>query len=319
MWYNEHMNISQLYVQAQKEIIPSSVLLSGEEEYPIFRYLELVKSTITFPDLNILELKDVFSYDDIENAFQSTPMMDDFRLIILHKTGYFKWNKDKRFYDLFQQVPSHIRLIVFEQDLNKVSANYKRFAKTTTIVLSPNFKKDYYEKWLRGKFKAQGVVPSKEFISSLATTSAEKGMFEAKNAVDYFLSLDWELHQEDIDNYFNTTSEESIWSLYESLSGNRMTMEVEALLRQGTDAMELFARISSSFRDAKKLKIGTLKTSPFMTKVASAVASKFSNQALDEVLQTLAQADIELKSVFAKKEDILVQLTMRISKIKHRN
>ncbi len=311
------MTISELYIQAKKGVLLPSVLLSGEEEYPIFQYITVAKKQVGFPELNILELKEPFTYEDVEEAFESTPMMDSFRLVILHKTGYFKWNKDKRFYDLFQNIPAHIRLIVFEQELNKVSANYKRFVKTAEIIESKPFNKAYYQKWLRGKFKDYEITPKQEIIDYLAELSTEKGMYEAKNAVDYLASLSWELTRNDINNYFGAPSDEDIWALYDSFARADFPLQVEKLLRQGFDAMELFGRISSVFRNATKKKAGVLKASPFMSKVAARIASKFSDKALQQVMVELAKTDVELKSVFAKKEHLVISLSIKIAALRN--
>lgn len=312
--------VKQLYTDSRTGKIPKSILLSGAEEYPLISYINQVKSIIPMPELNITEFRDVFHYDNVRNSFDTLPMMSDFRLVILNKTGYFKWNKDERFYALFSQIPEHIRLIVFETDLNKTSSNYKKFEKTALKIVLEKADKKYLVGWIKNKCRDAAVRfggetnfrMDEEAIRRLADFGTEKGMFFIKNAIDYFVASNRIITAEEVESYLGGEQKNTVWALYENVAGGHLVKIVIGLLEDGEDEFEMLGRISSAIRSGLKRKRGTFEGTPYMTKIAAKVAGAFGEEDLNRLVSELSVTDIEMKSTGASKKNLLIQICMKI-------
>lgn len=323
---DEFAQIKQWYLDAKQGVIPKSVLFSGSEEYPIVSYLRLLKKTVPFPEMNISEFTDPFSYEAVRNAFDTLPMLSDYRLVLLHKTGYFKWNKDERFYDLFSNIPDHVRLIVFETDLNKISANYKRFEKSTRPVVLEKVSQKYLAQWVREEFGKSASAyrdgspaqMTEAAVLKLSEIGAERGMFCIKNAVDYFAAVGGEIDASDVDEYFKTENKYSVWALYDHVTDARFVDVVSALLEE-EDPFELFGRINSLIRNALRHQKGMYRGTPYMTKAVSRISSAFAEGELDELIRFLSRIDVEMKSTPARKEHLLLSAAMKIANTKRRH
>lgn len=312
--------VKQLYADSRTGKVPKSVLLSGEEEYPLISYIKQLKSIVPLPELNITEYRDVFHYDNVRNSFDTLPMMSDFRLVILNKTGFFKWNKDERFHALFCNIPDHIRLIVFETDLNKTSSNYKKFEKTAIKIILERADKKYLSGWIKKKC-TDAVVRfggethfrmDEEAIQRLADFGVDKGMFFIKNAIDYFAASDRVITAAEVESYLGEGQKNTVWALYENITSGHLVKTVIALLEDGEDEFEMFGRISSVVRSGLKYQKGTFEGTPYMTKIASKSAGVFGEEDLHRLIQELSITDIEMKSTGASKKNLLVQICMKI-------
>lgn len=304
------MNIKDLYIGAKKGDIPKSLLLFGEEEYPILSYIKLLRSTVELPELNLTEFSEQFGTESLRNAFETLPLGGGFRLVILNRTGYFKWNSDEAMQTLLANVPDHARLVVFETDLQKISANYKRFVKTATVVESKPMGASELERWIRVEAESKGLRISERTLRHLVSVSLPRGMFGAKNAIDYLSSLAWEIGEADVDNYFGRESDAEIWAFYERLTSPDFPKIISDYADAGEDEMELFGRLVSSVRSGARYKAGIFQGTPFMERAAKRVASAFSASKLREILEELARIDIELKSTAAPKRELLLQAAM---------
>lgn len=306
-----------LYVDAKKGDVPRSLLLSGAEGYPLESYLRRIKSTVNMPELNITEFRDVFAYEAVRHAFDVPPMMSAFRLVILNRSGYFKWNRDERLMGLFAEVPDHVRLIVYEEDLNKISASYKRFAKTALSVVLDKVTANYLTQWIReeyaeGRKKYRSELPevlSPQIVSRLAEIGQEKGMHEIKNCMDYLVSLGKEIQDSDVDHYFGSLSETSVWALYDSVLTGDLFSVLPSLL-ENSDPFELFGRLHSVVRNAFRRSRGEFQGTPYMMRIAAQLSSRFSAEELDRILEAFARMDVEMKSTSADKAHILQQAAL---------
>lgn len=313
-------HLKQLYVDSRTGSVPSSLLLSGREEYPLLSYIRQLKSIVPMPEMNIVELRDVFRYENVKHSFDILPVMSEFRLVILNKTGYFKWNKDERFHSLFSDIPEHIRLVVFEEDLNKTSSNYKKFEKKALKIVLEKANKKYLVSWIKTKF--QEAVRSygedclsritNEAVYRLADYGVEKGMFCIKNAIDRLVAENREIHVEDIESYMGAEQKNTVWALYENITGRRFMETLISLIEDGEDEFELFGRISSVLRGGLKYRIGCYEGTPYMTKIASMVAATFDEERLHHLVRELSNTDMDMKSTAASKKNLLIQLAMNI-------
>ncbi|MDO4753768.1 MAG: hypothetical protein Q4A41_02070 [Bacillota bacterium] len=319
---DEFEQLKALFIESKSGVLPKSLLLSGEEEYPLTSYIRQIKSVVPMPELNITEYRDVFPYDSVKNAFDVLPMMSDFRLIILNKTGYFKWNKDERFHALFSDIPDHIRLVVFETDLNKISANYKKFEKSTRKIVLEKVSKTYLLSWIKDEFKnacakygadACGRLTHDATVQ-LAERGVEKGMFFVKNAIDYFAAQSREISGAEVTAYFGSSEKNTVWMLYEKIVDDDFVETVLSLLDEGEDEFEIFGRISSLIRSGLRYKMGDFEGTPYMSKAASKVSYAFEEDQLRDLVSRLSAIDIEMKSTSASKKNLLLQA---VSKIRH--
>ncbi len=308
------MNIKDLYIGAKRGEIPKSLLLYGEEEYPIVSYIRLLKSVVELPELNIAEFAEQFCADSLRVAFETVPLSCDYRLVILNKTGYFKWNSDDKLQALLADVPEHIRLVVFETDLQKISANYKRFIKTTMAVESKMLGTSELERWIKVEAEGRGLKLSERTLRYFTDVCRPRGMFYAKNAIDYLSSLAWEVSADDIDNYFGTSSDAEIWAFYDKLTSPEFPKIVAEYIDAGEEEMELFGRIVSCVRSAASYKAGGFRGTPFMERAAKRIAAEYSADQLFLMLEKLSLIDVELKSTAAPKRELLLQAAMLTQK-----
>lgn len=323
---NDFERLKRLYIDSRTGLVPKLILLSGEEEYPLVSYIKQLRSIVSMPELNITEFRDPFSYESVRSSFDTLPIMNDFRLVLLNKTGYFKWNKDERFHSLFADIPEHIRLVVFETDLNKTSSNYKKLEKNAQKIVLEKANKEYLVKWSKSKLKeairAYGsdcsVEVSNDAVYRLADFGMERGMFAIKNAIDAFVAGHSQVSVAVVEDYFGSGQKHTVWALYDSMAGERFIPTLMSLLEDGEDEFELFGRIGSAIRGGLKFKRGAYEGTPYMTKIASGIAAVFDMEQLQQLVSELAKIDMEMKSTGASKRNLMMQIAMKIDALRRK-
>lgn len=311
--------IKTLYLDVKKGIVPKALILSGKEDYPILSYLKQVKDAVSVPEVNISEFRDVFSYEQVFHAFETLPMMSEFRLVLLNNSGYFKWNKDERLASLFSDVPEHIRLIVHEAELNKISSSYKKLSAQAQVIVLDRVSSGYLTGWMKEEYKSatqrygrsnSRPLPA-EVVKMLAEIGTEKGMHEVKNALEYLASLDQEITVSDAHQYFGAEEDVSVWALYDGMASDNAVVLTEKLL-DSADPFELFGRMHALIRGAYRCQQGVFSGTPFMQRVSQNLARKIPPANIQSLLEMMTRIDVEMKSTSASKENLLIEAAIRI-------
>lgn len=325
MMYNQSMDMTELYTEINNDRFPRLVVLTGEEEFPIYSVISLAKKKI---GMDVVEFKESFSVDALRTALTTVPMFGDRRLVLLNKTGIFKWSKNSAYFELFESIPDHITCIVYEEDVNRTTTNYKRIAKTAIAIVSEKLPPTRIRTWISNQYSRKSSYygnksrPSKDVIEKLGSLYVNHSMNEIDRCLAYLVSLEREVVVEDVTNYFGIHEELPFYKLYDSLTDGEMTAVVSEMMATGEAPLKLLSIIGGAFRNLKKFKKdggSSEGLSQYMYRILRKMTSQFTYNDVNAIVHYYIQIDAMIKTTSAPDVDLLLLYTMRIDQYRNRS
>lgn len=320
--YNRTMDMTELYTEINNNRFPKLVLLTGEEAFPIYSVISLAKKKI---DMDVVEFKESFTPDSLRTAFSTVPMFGDKRLVIINKTGFFKWNKNSELFELFDSIPDHIVCIVYEDDVNRTTTNYKRVAKAGIAIVSEKLPPTRIRTWISNHFSRKSSFygsktrPSKDVIEKLATLYANHSMQEIDQCLAYLVSLEREVDVVDVTNYFGVHEELPFYKLYDALTDGGIAAVVSEMMITGEAPLKLFSIIGGVFRNLKKFKKdggSSEGLSQYMYRILRKMTSQFTYSDVNAIVYYYLEMDTMIKTTSVSDVDLLLLYTMRIDSLR---
>ena len=136
------MSLKILKDDIKNNTIRNLYLLTGQEEFLIEHYMEMLVSKVidpTFEDFNLLRMESVFPIDKISAFCQGYPMMSEKKMLLFKNTGVLKKPKaDIKEYleELLSDIPNHIVIVFVERETDgklKVNKLIKKNGLTVNI------------------------------------------------------------------------------------------------------------------------------------------------------------------------------------------
>lgn len=318
MMYNQDMDMTELYTEINNDRFPRLVVLTGEEEFPIYSVISLAKKKI---GMDVVEFKESFTSDALRTAFSTVPMFGDKRLVVINKTGFFRWNKNSDVYDLFESIPDHVVCIVYEDDVNRTTTNYKRIAKAGIAIVSEKLPPTRIRTWISNQYSRKSSFyglksrPSKDVIEKLAGLYSNHSMQEIDQCLAYLVSLEREVFVSDVTDYFGIHEELPFYKLYDALTDGGIVAVVADMMATGEAPLKLLSIVGGVFRNLRKFQSDGGRSdglSQYMHRILRKMTSQFSERDVRTIVSYFIEIDAMIKTTSAPDVDLILLYAMRI-------
>lgn len=153
------MDIFALYKALDRGDVERIYLMTGEEKYLYDQVIEKMEKTLLNPSLvtfNLVKFGEEASYDQVTDALETLPMMDERKIVILERqktSGAF----DLALLEKYLERPSDTTVfILYLAQVDKRRKLYKAFAKHGEVVNFDRLSPQKLSGWLAKQFKLKG-------------------------------------------------------------------------------------------------------------------------------------------------------------------
>lgn len=230
------MNYKDMISNIKKDNIKSLYFFSGEEEYLMYKIIEMLKEKYIEESLEtlnyiVIDGKEV-DFDSILNACETLPFMSPKKIVIIKDISEIVENNPKDFSDTMasyiENLGDYLCLIIMDRSNNFKKANkiYKIVKKLDGVVEFPRLKgRDLYA-WVEKRFKKFNKEISNANInyfiqqSTYSDYNSEKTLYDLENEITKLVNftLNNVITKEDIDLVLARTLDTNIFNLLNSIT-----------------------------------------------------------------------------------------------------
>lgn len=309
------------FIELKKQIRDKNMgnlyLFFGDEVYIKEAYVGKMKEIITdggFPDFNhiVIEEKDM-SFDVIDDALESFPMMTEKKLVIIKNSGIFSKAREevKEFWtDRLKNIPDYVTLLFDETELDKRSNLYKLLTKSGLAVEFEYLGESDMVSWIEREVRSGKKSISRNNAQYMASI-CDNGLSYVKHELDKLISFcDNEITLSDIDRLVAKSLDVRVFELTDAIMTGNAERAVSLMNDFKTvkeSAFKILYLLSGTFdkmlRSRLMLAEGASyneiaeKTGlkPFIVKKYIENAKKFKENYLVERIMRVADIDLSIK------------------------
>ncbi len=323
------MEYNKIFQDIKKGNIKNLYLFFGQEQYlceELIRTLKNVLINSIFKDLNAQFLEgDNGTIENIENACETLPFMDEKRLIIVKDNPLFQGGdatgkRVDHLTEYLSKIPTTCCLVFWQKDIDRRKRIFQRLSRIGVVFECKKFRAPELEKWLYTRLNKKGkridekalryFVENSEYLSYNST----KNLFDIENELNKILDYVGErevINKEDIEANLPRMLENDIFKLVDAIGKkDRITALKLAndLILQGENEIGILAMIARQFRILLQCKVlmeqghstnsiaGRIKERPFVVQKGIYQSRYFDHHSLREALYSVLETDRKMKT-----------------------
>lgn len=253
------------------------------------------------------------SFDKIDDALNSFPMMAEKKLVLIKDSGIFK-SASQELKDFWQErladIPDYVLLIFDEREVDKRSVTYKAAAKYG-LAVEFSYMQDYeVSAWVVREVQKAGKKISKDSADYLVAM-CDPGIANVKNELDKLIHYsDDEIYRSDIDKVVSKPMGIVVFEITDALISGNGDKAIEVILRMRENhesAFNILYLLSSTFDKMLYCKLmladgasydtiaSRLKLSPYIVQKYIKGAKQFSEEFLTRQVMKTADFDLAIK------------------------
>jgi DNA polymerase-3 subunit delta len=311
--------------QLKEHTLSNLYLFYGEEAFLKELYLTRIKAQIPdggLPEFNHIKIESTqFTFDQINDFFESYPMMTEHKLIVLKNSGIFKSPKEemKAFWTTrLSDIPEFVTVIFDEKEVDKRSSTYKALVKNGMAVEFEYLKETDLVTWVQREVKNAGKRIDKENAVYFVNI-CDPGIITLQNELDKLIHYcNTEIYRTDIDRVVSKSLQIRVFEITDSIMAKNTSHAMEVLADLKTikeSAFKILYLLSSTFDKMLQIKLlladgatfqdaaSKIGTSPFIARKYADSAKGFSVDFLMGRVIRIAEIDFAIKQ--GKVEDWL--------------
>lgn len=309
------------FIELKKQIRDNTIgnlyLFFGDEVYIKDIYIGKIKEIIKdagFPDFNhiVIDEKDV-SFDVIDDALESFPMMTEQKLVIIKNSGiFYKANETVKEYwsNRLKDIPDYVTLLFDETELDKRSSLYKLLQKSGMAVEFEYLSETDMVSWIEREARKYKKTISRNNAQYMAGI-CDEGISYVKNELDKLINFcDSEITLSDIDRMVSKSLTVRVFELTDSIMTGNANLAVSLMNDFKTvkeSAFKILYLLSGTFDKMLRSKLmlaegasyGEIaeKTGlkPFLVKKYIESGKRFKEDYLVERIMRVADIDLSIK------------------------
>jgi DNA polymerase-3 subunit delta len=312
------MDVVQLIDTLDADHLLPAYLLHGKERFVIERAIMLLKKLVLSGPMSSFNLHELSgketSGDAVVNRAAQIPMMATKSLVIVDDAHKMSAD-DYRVIDAYLEDPSPLAVLVMvAESFNAGRKLTKTAKKKGWLFEAAPLKEQGIVPFLRWRAKERSVDLSREAAAAVAAVVGPDcaALDDAVERLGLFVGGGRAVNEEDVSEVVTAIRQHSIFELVDAIGSGRDDRAfalLENLLKQQEEPILINAMIARHFRQLLKTRIhlflktdesafaGLVGAPPFMVKKLIAQARRFRGASLENALNRLARADLELKSV----------------------
>lgn len=277
------MSIDALKLDIKKRELRTLYLFYGQEEYLKKCYLDAMEKILLkdgFREFNRVVMEGRVDLRNLADNCETLPVFSEKKLVIVKNSGLFKAGaRDAKrgkgkpgkgkpdqdaLLDCLQNVPQHICLVFYEEEIDKRLKTVDIFKKNGLIVEFAYLKPAELVNWVSREFKSRGK--SIDFrTASFLVDSCEQGMNEILNEINklaLFIGERDRVTEEDIEKVCTKSVKSRIFDLTDAISEKRSTQAMRILnelMMMKEPLPRILFMITRQFRQILEMKLMTEK------------------------------------------------------------
>lgn len=339
------MNYSSFLKEISDGDLSSPYLFIGEEEYLMRHSILLLKKKYIdegFETLNYISLEGKDSdLDDLINACETLPFMNEKKLVILKNVMEFIERIDYREDELYKYIDNlgDYLILVFIDGENKIKKNrkiYKFFKKRDSFVEFSQLKARDLNNWINSILnkhnKNINPVDREYFIqeSSYNSRNIDVNLYDLENQLLQIIDhgKDELIHRDSIDKVLIRSIDTNIFQLLDAINtfnGDRALYIFNQMYKNNEPILKILFMITRQIRLILGYKLyrekgygnksiqEKLGIKAFEYRKISGIANRFDIITLKKIMEELLEADIKIKSTSLDDKLIMEILIVNLS------
>ncbi len=326
----------------QREIAPI-YLLYGTETFLINETKHLLLNTVLEEEEKDFNFT-AYDLDEtpIETALEDAetfPFLGEKKVIFLHNPKFLTAEKVKEKMDhnlsrleVYLKEPAPYTVLVISAPYEKLDERKKitkELKRTAVTVEAKKLNEHDLKNWIKERARINGITFDPEALELLIALVGTN-MFMITSEVDklaLYASGEKQINAEMVDRLVSRSLEQNIFTLIEKVVQRKPEDALRIyydLLKQNEEPIKILALLAGQFRLIYQVKelsrrgygqqqmAGFLKTHPFRVKLAAGHANQFSDEELTNLMSSLANADLQMKTGGMNKSLLIEMLLFKI-------
>jgi DNA polymerase III subunit delta len=326
----------------QREIAPI-YLLYGTETFLINETKHLLLNTVLEEEEKDFNFT-AYDLDEtpIETALEDAetfPFLGEKKVIFLHNPKFLTAEKVKEKMDhnlsrleVYLKEPAPYTVLVISAPYEKLDERKKitkELKRTAVTVEAKKLNEHDLKNWIKERARINGIAFDPEALELLIALVGTN-MFMITSEVDklaLYASGEKQINAEMVDRLVSRSLEQNIFTLIEKVVQRKPEDALRIyydLLKQNEEPIKILALLAGQFRLIYQVKelsrrgygqqqmAGFLKTHPFRVKLAAGQANQFSDEELTNLMSSLANADLQMKTGGMNKSLLIEMLLFKI-------
>ena len=290
-------------------------LFYGEEKYLIRQYQSRLTDAVLGENagmnLSVFEGKNADPKEIMSQA-QTMPFFADYRVILVQESGFYK-KTPEGMAEYLSEIPDTALLLVVESEVDKRSRMFKQTEKNGRAVQFTRQKDAVLKKWILSQLKKEGKKITEPVMNAfLECTGDDMELIsqELEKLLCYTMEKDV-ISAEDVKAVCVPSVGNHIFDMIDALAAKNRQRAMDLyldLLRLREPPMRILFLIGRQFYILNRLKsmrktgmgdkemASAVKIPPFAVKKNLAQAAKFTDEQIQETIETCVQADADVKS-----------------------
>ncbi len=290
-------------------------LFYGEEKYLIRQYQSRLTDAVLGENagmnLSVFEGKNADPKEVMSQA-QTMPFFADYRVILVQESGFYK-KTPEGMAEYLSEIPDTAILLFVESEVDKRSRMFKQTEKNGRTVQFTRQKDAVLKKWILSQLKKEGKKITEPVMNAfLECTGDDMELIsqELEKLLCYTMEKDV-ISAEDVKAVCVPSVGNHIFDMIDALAAKNRQRAMDLyldLLRLREPPMRILFLIGRQFYILNRLKsmrktgmgdkemASGVKIPPFAVKKNLAQAAKFTDEQIQETIETCVQADADVKS-----------------------
>ena len=290
-------------------------LFYGEEKYLIRQYqsrlIETVLGDNAGMNLSVFEGKNADPKEIMSQA-QTMPFFAEYRVILVQESGFYK-KTPEGMAEYLAEIPDTAILLFVESDVDKRSRMFKQTEKNGRAVQFPRQRDVVLKKWVLSQLKREGKKITEPVLNTfLESTGDDMELIsqELEKLLCYTMEKDV-ITAEDVKAVGVPAVGNHIFDMIDALAAKNRQRAMDLyldLVRLREPPMRILFLIGRQFYILNRLKsmrkngmgdkemAAAAKIPPFAVKKNLAQAAKFTDEQIQNAIETCVQADADVKS-----------------------
>jgi DNA polymerase III subunit delta len=335
--------VLDIWKQIKRREIAPIYLLYGTETFLINETKHLLLNTVLEEEDKDFNFT-AYDLDEtpIETALEDAetfPFLGEKKVIFLHNPKFLTAEKVKEKMDhnlsrleVYLKEPAPYTVLVISAPYEKLDERKKitkELKRTAVTVEAKKLNEHDLKNWIKERARINGITFDPEALELLIALVGTN-MFMITSEVDklaLYASGETQINAEMVDRLVSRSLEQNIFTLIEKVVQRKPEDALRIyydLLKQNEEPIKILALLAGQFRLIYQVKelsrrgygqqqmAGYLKTHPFRVKLAAGQANQFSDEELTNLMASLANADLQMKTGGMNKSLLIEMLLFKI-------
>lgn len=316
-------------------------LFDSKEDYLNTTIIDLAKEKVSFADFNLIELKGNVDFEDMKNAYETYPVMEDRKYIIWKDIDLSK-NSLKEYEDLLtnltgdiKKFPEYTTFLIFSDSSPFKGKFYKEVKKYGNIVTIDRLNKSELENFIGKRFVKAAKKIKKSMLAEIVQRfsyldrDSDLDLFDIVNTVDKIIasSEDEIVKEKDVYDQLDQILNLNIFNLTDAISRKDLKLASTTYLnivKRDEDLFMIFHMIIRQFRNIIGIKtlltnnkndayiMKSIGISPYELRKVKGFINNFTYEELFDIHSRLFDMEVRQKSTDF---DMKIELLLLIQKI----